>query len=90
MFFNYILLLIGLLFVNYGIINNCFYDKVCYDYYKMGKGYEDSMWIKVMFMWNLVEIYGLKVVMFFWFEFDVCIGGQFFIYYFYYFKYVDY
>ena len=87
---NHISLLTGLLPVNHGIINNRFYDKARHDYYKMGKGYEDSTWIKAMPMWNLVETHGLKAATFFWPESDARIGGQLPTYHFHYSKYADY
>ncbi len=87
---NHISLLTGLLPVNHGIINNRFYDKSRHDYYKMGKGYQDSTWITAMPMWNLVETHGFKAATFFWPESDARIGGQLPTYHFHYSKYADY
>lgn len=53
-FLNYILIIIGLLFVNYGIVDNCFCDIECNDCYKMGKGKDDSIWVNGILFWNLV------------------------------------
>ena len=92
---NHLSIVTGRLPVNHGIVNNDFYDKQRpegdgYAHYSMGKGRQDSTWIRALPLWNLVEFHGKKAATFFWPESDARINGALPSYFYHYSKYSDY
>ncbi|MCL1039929.1 ectonucleotide pyrophosphatase/phosphodiesterase [Shewanella submarina] len=87
---NHISIITGLLPVNHGIVENRFCDKARDECYRLGKGKDDSTWLKGMPLWNLARLQGVKSATYFWPESDARFNGMTPDYYYHYSKHSDY
>ncbi|RZM74823.1 alkaline phosphatase family protein [Pseudoalteromonas rubra] len=87
---NHLSIITGLLPSNHGIVGNHFCDSARDQCYRMGRGQDDSSWLKGIPLWNLAEMQGLKAATYFWPESDARINGMTPSYFYHYSKHSDY
>ncbi|PHS18935.1 MAG: alkaline phosphatase family protein [Kangiella sp.] len=72
---NHISIVTGMYPSNHGIVHNKFYDRSLNDEYRMGKAFDNPLWMQGTPIWIHAERHGVKTASYFWPESDSKLEG---------------